>query len=114
MVVSGRRHSISDTVVVAAAASGRRRRRPADLLSVVVVGQDLLGDGLGGDPPGGGCGGGGGPPLLPLSLTSKFLNIAFTLLRVAIRFQTGFLLIRARACASTSPFNNCINLFDLM
>ena len=35
MVVSGRRHSIYDTVAVAAVASGRRRR-PADLLQVVV------------------------------------------------------------------------------
>ena len=44
MVVSGRRHSILDTVAVVAAASGRRRRLPADLLLVVVAagGPDLL------------------------------------------------------------------------
>ena len=43
MVVSGRRHSISDTVAAVVAASGRRRL-PADLLSVAVAagGPDLL------------------------------------------------------------------------
>ena len=42
MVVSGRRHSILDTVAVVAAASGRRRRLPADLLSVAAGVPDLL------------------------------------------------------------------------
>ena len=87
MVAVGRRHSISAAVV---AVSGCRRRLPAlaagvpDLLRVLVLVEILL-------------------LVVPFALTSKFLNISFTLSCVAMRFQTGFLLIRAHACASTSP-----------
>ena len=93
----------------------RRRRRPADLL-LVVVGPDLLLVVV-------------GPDLLQVEILQvvvawaavassvahvKVSEHIFALLRVAIRFQTGLLLIRAHACASTSPFKICINLFVLM